>query len=291
MNDKPYALSLFIACYLVLGAISYQGSINPFALGLLDTIAITLVLSGVIASLAIFLSLRILVIVHITLISVIYLNLVTSWHYFDYYNQLYTHSVFSLGQDIKSGIKAVSFEPYGWTAILCMLLCSVFTIGGAKSKLPKPKSLLLISVSCYAIGGLGLAIVEGSIDAYKKRGVPWLQPANLHPLHAFISKQDIENAKTEESEQAHDFFVSLNQAKGVLRGLELNALTKDTNLNVIVLLLESFRADLTGHYVADKKANTPNFDQIASAPLNCAAFLQQYHTHNKRRTKYLVRYF
>jgi phosphoglycerol transferase MdoB-like AlkP superfamily enzyme len=262
MASKPYSLLFFLACYVVVTGIAYHGKINPYPLGLLDTASVLFLFFGLLAPTALIFP-RALLVFHILLISLLMANTFSSWFYFDYYQELYTLAIFAMGQDIESGTKAISFDPYGSVILSCVLFNVLSTYFGTKFSIPKRVTLLQIAAVSYLISGVGLTTVELSVSAYTARQIPWLHPANLHPIHALLSSEDHVNRGSQANKEAYTYFASLNKNTELPDQENLASDPENIELNVIIILLESFRADMTGHYGREKQSNTPNFDAIA----------------------------
>ena len=260
----PRAILYYSLCYLLVGGFSYQGGINPHNLGLLDTCSVLLVIIGVIGLLSKFNS-KVIVFSHVIALCVFIIITVCSWFYFDYYQSLFTLDILSIGDDLGAGLKAISFEPYGWTIIFLVLTCCVLTVLGIYSDLKITKRMHKISILFIVIGVIGLLVVEHSISVYKLRGIPWLHPANLHPIHAlFKTDGSTDKADTAEHKASFEYFRKLNADTAYKESSNITHVKiSNQNYNIIVVLLESFRADLTGYYSYGEKNNTPNFDAIA----------------------------
>lgn len=257
-------------CYLVLLLTSYQGSLNIYPLGQLSTISISAILFSL-TTLTALISFRAILITHMIIFPLIITITISSWYYFDYFRELFTYQIFNIGWDIVEGGNAVDVNKYKTSASILVLLTSLFTllfyVTGHNLKLKIPTTF----VFCTLMFGIaGIITVNKSIDKYSSVGSPWLKPANLHPVHAFLlsinSSDEIQSIEM----SSFEYFDGI-KTKGAenlsamqTKKLASNDDLKDKQLNLIIILLESFRADLSGSYDPNKNKNTPWFDRIAN---------------------------
>lgn len=267
LNFIAHSMIFYILSYLLLVLVSYRGSLNPYPLGLVDAISVSLVaLSFVILSRKF--GTKSQLAFHSLCWCILFFIICSSWFYFDYFQSLYTFEILTLQDDLKDGGKALSFEPYGWTILALIISGIVFSyFAYQKSKSSKPqRNSTFLGLFFLFLGSFGLYIVDSSITQYQKRNIPILHPANLSPIHALWYT---ENQQTINSDRQQAFlnFKKLNKDTPASQELQINHFDLADKPNVLIVMLESFRADLTKTYSEIAPNITPNFDQIAQQSL------------------------
>ena len=270
-NIPPFCY--YALCYLAVGVVSYQGALNPYPMGLLDTVSVSLVLIGILIFVG-YRSQTAQAWTHLALLLTFAFITISSWFYFDYFQSLFTLSILSLGADMNAGVKALTFEPYGWTMIGLLAICLVFSLLGAMSRAFNARGSSRVGLAMLGLGAAGLVTVESSLAVYQDRDLPWLHPGNLHPIHALFKSETVRDAGSQAHRDALAYFTDLNQPNpgnisannpdDTFSGPKYSQ-QQQTDYNLIIILLESFRADLVGTYVPEKKKNTPVFDQVAAS--------------------------
>lgn len=255
--------SWYVLAYLPLMLISYQGALNPYPLGMLDTASVFALLAGATYLIG-GINVRLLNLVHWPIFIFSLLVTISSWYFFDYFQALFTAQILYLGADLFDGAKALRFEPYGPMAFgACILGVILSAIGLLKSRRTQAAPIIngLVGLALLGLGAAGLWTVEKSLQNYVQRGIQTLHPANLHPLHAVFKSATPTLAAPAAALQAFAAFKTLDQQANIEPKLASTATAAQPN--VLIILLESFRADLTGAYTDGKSTLTPAFDQIA----------------------------
>lgn len=257
----------FILSYLLLVLVSYQGKLNPYPLGLVDAISVSLVALGLI-TLCRKIGIKFQFIFHSLLWSCMFFIICSSWFYFDYFQSLYTFEILTLKNDLNDGGKALSFKPYGWKIIgliISTIAFSYFAYQMAKSPKKQPNSTLY-GLFFLSLGGLGLYLVDTSIKQYQNRNIPILHPANLSAIHALWYTEN-RHTLNSNKQQAYLSFKQLNNNSASDPKTQSNNIQLGNKPNILIIMLESFRADLTKTYSAGAANITANFDQIAKQSL------------------------
>lgn len=264
--------SLYAISFIPLALTSYNGLPNPHPLGTLDTVSLLLLVSGVYLLIST-LNRKLVDYLHWPLLLFSLFITIASWYYFDYFRSLFNLSVLSIGGDIGDGFKALQAGEYKLPAFIIVVLSLGISYSGLRTKNTGGTPSLFLGSTLLIAGIAGILVVESSIEAYKSRNLPWLHPNNLHPMHALFKAEQTLKSTPAEAQTAHNRFRALNNPEHSQN--RYPAAEPDAKpLNLIVILLESFRADLTGVYTNGTSQLTPNFDQIAEQ----AAVVKNYYS-------------
>ncbi len=242
--------------------LSYFGAPNPYPLGLLSAVAVfagvsllSLSLSSLFANDGWLFKLM-----HSALLVFCFLVVASSWFYFDYFQSLFTARILAMGIDITAGTQALDFTAHATAVYLlggCLLVCLVPVWLNETTR--RPPCMLIFTTLIIFIGSL--VTTERALSHYRDRGVPWLVPANLHPVHAFFSIESRNPTVSEDELEAFKLFQKQNGPEAS------DSAIKPKRYNVLLVLLESVRADLAGVYSGSLPSLTPNFDDLTTQGL------------------------
>ena len=262
-------------CFIVLWLMSYFGALNPYSLGLLSGLCITSLGFGV--SLLARRYGRLAYGVVLVLLCAAYLVLIiTNWWYFDYFQSLYNYESLKLGSDILEGTRAIPAVGYRNEALTISLLAG-FLAAVSIATYHRPagtgRSHLAGASICLLIFAAGMLVLNPAVDRYRERNIAWLLPSHLHPVHAFFYSQETMKAlQPEEIAVAEDF----RQANRVVQRNDLSSQFtasrfRGKKYNVLIVMMESIRADLVGHY-SGGVSHTPNLDRLATSYISARNF-------------------
>ena len=254
---------------------SYFGKINPYPLGLLSGLnvaaisyAITLVV-GRISRYSLAITILISWLVYCALI-------ISNWWYFQYFQSWYNHEVLALGGDLIEGANAysgLSYKPEALVLALATFICGIFAILTYQKKAYNSETGNTLLIGCLVIASVSFWFVNSAINRYKEAVIPWLLPSHLHPAQAFFYSDRVMRDILPDEIQSFQYFKHANtrQSDKPASLYNFKALNKKKNYNVIMIMLESVRASMLGHYGSDEQL-TPQLDRLAKQFISAKHF-------------------
>jgi phosphoglycerol transferase MdoB-like AlkP superfamily enzyme len=257
--SAAFQISLFFLLCII-SFLSYFGRINPHTLGLLSDISVFF-FGFAFALFIIPFGKKIFVLYFIALVILCVFLVVSSWWYFQYFQSYYNYSSLGFRADLFEVSKAFSSFMYKQEAgyfVFLTALFSVFVVVFYQEPLKSKRYYFLASTFTFSLAAVCWAVVEISLVHYKNLNIAVLQPAYLHPVHAFFTGSDKNRDISALEYVALEQFSDLNS---MVEGGELVSL-KAKPYNVIYIVLESTRASLVGAY-GNKDGLTPNIDALS----------------------------
>ncbi len=261
IRPEQLGVALF-SSFMLAGA--YFGSLNPYSLGLTSSVAVStivFILASIIAR--IFSKHRFLKILALSsLIVFCCLVTISNWFYYEYFGVWLSRDILFMGSDVAAGLDALDPSKHLTASIMLVgiSIVSISLIAVSRAPLAPIRNTTFIFATFLAVSTLVAA--ELSLATYRERGGTWLLPSNLHPVHAFFHSSASQQEFDEEELAAIQQFGSRNTPASDATLRDQFASGKNTKHNVIMLALESFRADMTGVYGG--RNFTPNFDEIST---------------------------
>ncbi|CAA0082967.1 Lipoteichoic acid synthase 2 [Zhongshania aliphaticivorans] len=181
---------------------------------------------------------------------------VSNWWYFQYFQSYFNYEALQLGADSIASFRAISVFDNKANAVTLTLLSMFFLVCAVRSssiERVKPRTSILLC--CFGLIGAAISgsILSISFDRYRELNIFSLAPSYISPVHAFFVSTSIAS-ESPKTAIGYEEFTEMN------RGLAIDRKLKD--YNVIVIVLESMRASLIGHYNGGRTV-TPNFDKFA----------------------------
>lgn len=263
MRRMP-ASAWFILMESVFLVMAYFGNLNPHPLGLLSgffIFSLAIFFGGVFGVVGRGFFVASVVLVWCTQ----YVLTVSNWWYFQYFQSYFNYDALKLGMDALASYRAISgFENKGSALVLAITsgFFLIFTIKSYSLKVARTKASMVMSVAWLFVAIISGSILSVSFDRYRELNIFSLAPAYLSPIHAFFVSPSVVN-ESPDAVLGYEEFKEMNVAKG--QGRNKN------DYNVIVIVLESMRASLIGHYNGGL-TKTPNFDSFARENLVATQF-------------------
>lgn len=256
---KLDAVFLFLL-FLTYAALSYFGSLNPFSVGLVSSLSVSLL--GL--SVAFFLAIinRKLFIIYI-IIFWVFTNLVVvgGWWYFQFFRTLFNYEVLNFSASGGDFFTIFSAFDYKKEAVFYSSITAFL-------------SFLSIRFHCkndfYSLGRVGFKFVcvffsvvgFSSVQGFSEKLIGMsaftLSPKYFHPVHAFFISSNVIYDKYEIKKHWLDF--KQKNMREYTRGDSIQVEFGANEYNLIIIVVESFRASMLGSFGGEAK--TPVFDYL-----------------------------
>ncbi len=263
MNRSTLSFAALCCCFVLFLILSYFGHLSPYPLVLLSGLCVTSAGLGI-TLIAFSKGRKVYFSTALGLWLVLTLLTLSDWWYADFFQSYFNYQALALGGDATESVKSLSAFPYQTEAMVfsastlfCLLLSFVFY----RKPEQKPGYIRNSQVLLAFLFIASFTITWHSYQNYKRLNLFTLSPALLHPVHAFFFSLDQGKRITTAERQSWRHFKALNRSLSN----EDQTLDSGKNYNVILIVLESFRASLTGYYGGEKL--TPNFDRLANENL------------------------
>ncbi len=264
MSRPAFSLAALCGCFVLFLMLSCFGGLSPYPLVLLSGLCVTSAGLGI--TLIAYAKGRKAYIATASGIWLLFVLLtISNWWHADFFQSYYNYQALALGGDAGESAKSLSAFPYktqtlyfAGSTLFCLLLSFVLY---QKSQ-HKPgyyirTSQLLLAFLCIT----AFTITWHSYQNYRRLNLFTLSPSLLHPVHAFFYSMAEGKVVTTAERQSWRHFKQLNQPLSNESRIPVSG----KNYNVILVVLESFRASLTGYYAGTKL--TPNFDRLTKKNL------------------------
>lgn len=253
---------LMVMMLLLFLGMSYFGRLNPHLSGMLSGVAVVsfamscLILMGMVG-VKFFTVFAVVVWLFLSVITV------SNWWYFEYFQAFYNFDALWMIADAPSALKSFSVFSSKVEAIVLVtstFICLFFAIRFySRAAFRSGAAVFILTVALGASGGV-FYIIQGSVERYKELNMFRLAPSYFHPAHAFFLSTETNKVIGSKEVSSLHRFEAMNDPveplmpKGVAR--------QGKKYNVIVIVLESIRANMLGAY-GSQLGLTPNLDQFA----------------------------
>lgn len=257
--NKP-SVSIVSLVFISVCAFSYSGGVNPHPLGMLSTVFVSATLCSMLLMVGM-LGRKLFFLLSFLLLSLFWVITVANWWHYQFFGAFFDWRALGFGFSIAGVTQAISDFRFAKGALF--LWVGIFApLGVAASYYSRAHFLSRYSMcllAAFALVSLGLfSMLSGFYDGYSKLNLLRLKPAYFHPVQSFLGIHNDEEPSGNE-DAAFRKFKSFN--KVVSSGLHPELPVG--NYNVLIVVLESFRASMAGHYNGGGTL-TPNLDKIAA---------------------------
>lgn len=259
---------LFLILFVSYLMLSYFGKLHVNPLGLLSSIFVvfTALVASVIAARV---GRRTLVVALIFAWLFCALLVVLNWWHSQYFHSYFNFEALKIGVNGLNGIRSFSAMEYKKEALTLLgtaTLLSILVVVFYRRDFVRSNYISIASLMCMFFSVFCFLKVDSYIEKVKELNSFTLSPWYLHPAHAFFIPSDL----SMRPKDVHAWLRFRNRNNVSEYGNDSHSYADDmeevridrSSYNVIVLVVESFRASLTGYY-GENKGLTPYFDSIA----------------------------